>query len=137
MKNFLNSLETKRAAAKEEGGFSLIDVVVTVAIIVALSVGGFVSYSGIVNNAKAAATGSAADQVFTALAVNANDGGLADPVAAYNASSDAIKVYVGNDTDGKQVIYAVHKDSGKPAPATFAAAATADKVGNGDLIAKR
>jgi len=139
MKNFLNSLETKRAAAKEEGGFSLIDVVVTVAIIVALSVGGFVSYSGIVNNAKAAATTSAADQVYTALAVNANDGGLADPIAAYNASSDAIKVY--SDSTGLKVV-AVNKAAlakGAAMPADYAAATALDTVKNSatDFVATR
>ena len=38
-----------------EGGFSLVDVVVSVAIMVALSVGGFVAYTGLVNSAKEAA----------------------------------------------------------------------------------
>jgi len=103
MRNFIDSLKA-RQAAQDESGFSLIDVVVTVAIIVALSVGGFVSYSGIVTNAKAAATTSAADQVYTAVAVNANDGGLGNPVDTYNKSSDAIKVY----NDGTTV-YAVNK----------------------------
>lgn len=99
MRNFIDSLKARRDAAKNEGGFSLIDVVVTVAIIVALSVGGFVSYSGIVENAKAAATASAADQVYTAVAVNANDGGLADPTETYNNSSSSITVV----TDGTRV----------------------------------
>jgi len=96
MKNFLNSLETKRAAMKEEGGFSLIDVVVTVAIIVALSVGGFVAYSGIVDSAKSATTGSAADQVRTALVVADNDNDAATThttvIDGFNLSATGVTV---------------------------------------------
>ncbi len=62
-----------RKAAKTEGGFSLIDVVVTVAIIVALSVGGFVAYNGLIDSAKKAAVAGAADQVYTAVIVAEND----------------------------------------------------------------
>lgn len=112
MRNFIDSLKARKAA-QDESGFSLIDVVVTVAIIVALSVGGFVSYSGIVANAKAAAATSAADQVYTAVAVNANDGGLADPIKAYNDSSDAIKVYYDGTT-----VYAVNKTATDTFPDT-------------------
>jgi len=136
MRKFIDSLNARKAA-KDESGFSLIDVVVTVAIIVALSVGGFVSYSGIVDNAKAAATTSAADQVYTAVAVNANDGGIGDPVKAYNDSSDAIKVF----TDGTKVI-AVNKAALKGSttfPADFAAASAldTDKTGAKDFVATR
>lgn len=91
MKNFIASLENKRAAAKDESGFSLIDVVVTVAIIVALSVGGFVAYSGIVTQAKAAGVSSAADQVRTAMVVADNDSDPATThatvLASYNGSA--------------------------------------------------
>lgn len=58
----------------KEDGFSLIDVVVTVAIIVALSVGGFIAYTGIVDNAKNAALSAAADQGYTAALVAINNG---------------------------------------------------------------
>lgn len=113
MRTFIDSLKARRDAAKNEGGFSLIDVVVTVAIIVALSVGGFVTYAGIVDNAKSAATASAADQVYTAAIVAEND---TDPlttptsvVSAYNTSANGqITVYV--DTTGTKVA-AVHTDS--------------------------
>ena len=105
MKNFLNSLETKRAAMKEEGGFSLIDVVVTVAIIVALSVGGFVAYSGIIDNAKNAAVGSAADQVRTALVVADNDGIASTThdsvITAFNLNSTGVTVKEAATIDGK------------------------------------
>jgi len=113
MKNFLNTLETKRAAAKEEGGFSLIDVVVTVAIIVALSVGGFIAYSGLVQNAKTAATEAAADQVYTASLVATNDGGIGDIAkvqADYNASSKDIKVAIVANADGTPKVTATHSN---------------------------
>lgn len=73
MRNFINSLKARRDSAKSQGGFSLIDVVVTVAIIVALSVGGFIAYTGIVDNAKGAALSSAADQIRTGGTVASND----------------------------------------------------------------
>lgn len=101
MKNFLNSLETKRAAMKEEGGFSLIDVVVTVAIIVALSVGGFIAYSGIVDNAKDAALTAAVDQVRTGIVVAENDS-LSTTTAVtvrdgFNISSEGVDVALTNE----------------------------------------
>ena len=137
MRNFIDSLKARRDAAKNEGGFSLIDVVVTVAIIVALSVGGFVAYTGIVDNAKQAATASAADQVYTAVTVKNVDGAPdMDPIKDYNDSSDAIKVY----TDGTEVL-AVHRDAfvANTAPADFTAAKALDTAPNSneDLVASR
>lgn len=140
MRNFIDSLKARRDAAKNEGGFSLIDVVVTVAIIVALSVGGFVTYTGIVDNAKKAATASAADQVYTAIAVDGVDGvggvaANAQTIAeGYNTSAnDAIKVY----TDGTKVI-AVHGAAANSATITdFTTAAAADQPGNDDFIVAR
>lgn len=137
MRNFIDSLKARRDAAKNEGGFSLIDVVVTVAIIVALSVGGFVAYTGIVDNAKKAATASAADQVYTAVAVDGVEGTAANATkiaADYTTSANgSIKVF----TDGTKVI-AVHKDAPKAAEATdFASAVRVDVAGNADLIVAR
>lgn len=94
MRTFIDSLKARKAAASE-GGFSLIDVVVTVAIIVALSVGGFIAYTGLVNQAKVAAVGAAADQVYTAALVQTNDGGIGtldDIEQKFNASSNGIDV---------------------------------------------
>jgi hypothetical protein len=48
------------------GGVSLIDVVVTIAVITALSIGGFISYDGIVSNAHDMAAKSQLDTVATA-----------------------------------------------------------------------
>jgi hypothetical protein len=49
-----------------KGGVSLIDVVVTVAVITALSIGGFISYNGIVSNAHDMVAKSQLDTVATA-----------------------------------------------------------------------
>lgn len=96
MRNFIDSLKARKAASENESGFSLIDVVVTVAIIVALSIGGFVAYGGIVDNAKQAAVGSAADQVRTALVVADNDGDASTThstvITSFNANSTGVKV---------------------------------------------
>lgn len=56
----MKNIEDKKSRIKAkytftESGFSLIDVVVSVAIMVALSVGGFVVYTGLVNSAQEAA----------------------------------------------------------------------------------
>lgn len=130
MRKFIESLKARREASKNEGGFSLIDVVITVAIIVALSVGGFVTYSGIVDNAKSAATAAAADQVYTAVAVSNADGsdaGVATVVKEYNDSANgAIKVFV--DSTNSKVV-AVHKDSDNVGTATdYTTAADLDKA---------
>lgn len=56
----MKTIEDKKTRIKAkytfiESGFSLVDVVVSVAIMVALSVGGFVVYTGLVNSAQEAA----------------------------------------------------------------------------------
>lgn len=93
----MNSLRNRLAGLRRsENGFSLIDVVVTVAIIVALSVGGFVSYTGIVGNAKQAAVDYAASNVYKAAVVYENDSDSASnactAVDEFNKSSEGITV---------------------------------------------
>jgi hypothetical protein len=84
------------STSKSEAGFSLVDVVVTVAIIVALSVGGFVAYGTLVDSAKQGAVDYAASNVWDSVAVYEQDG---DPgtsactaVDEYNRTSGGIKV---------------------------------------------
>lgn len=77
-------------AARDDRGFSLIDVVVTVAIVVALSVGGLVSYSGVVHSAKQAVVKSAVDQVEIRLVLllSGSVGGTVDDIIeGYNDTS--------------------------------------------------
>lgn len=119
MRKFTDSLKA-RAAAKNEGGFSLIDVVVTVAIIVALSVGGFVAYNGLIESAKSAAVAGAADQVYTASVVALNDGNpdtnptgsATSVVETYNASTNDIKVSA-TVVGGEVKVQAWNSDGGK------------------------
>jgi len=82
--------------SRSESGFSLIDVVVTVAIIVALSVGGFLAYNGIVANAKQGAVDYAASNVYKSAIVYENDSNDATDacfaVDEYNGSASGIEV---------------------------------------------
>ena len=116
MKKIAETFKARRAAKCEaENGFSLIDVVVTVAIIVALSVGGFIAYNDIVTNAQKAAVQGAADQVYTAAMTAYNSGGASagledsveDVVTQYNESNDTIEVSVNFGDDDEFTITAV------------------------------
>lgn len=100
MKKISETFKARRAAKLQaEDGFSLIDVVVTVAIVVALSVGGFIAYNGIVGNAQEAAVKGAADQVYTAAVTAYNSGG------ADAALEDAVeKVVTDYNGDGSGTI---------------------------------
>lgn len=107
----MNRLRKRLAELKSnESGFSLIDVVVTVAIIVALSVGGFIAYTGLVDQAKQGAVDYAASSVYQGALVYEND---ANPdtdacfaVDEYNESSTGIEVHllVPNPTNPNQVL---------------------------------
>lgn len=89
-----------RALAKKktqlETGFSMLEAVVVVGVLLALAVGGLFAYGPIVQNAKLAKLKSAASQVYTAATVYQVDGDPAtkpqDALDAWNASSTSIKV---------------------------------------------
>ena len=94
----MNALATRfaRVSKRDERGFSLIDVVVTVAIIVALSVGGFIAYAGLVDSAKQGAVDFAASNVYKSAIVyesdTAADTNACSAVDEYNGNSSEIKV---------------------------------------------
>lgn len=93
----MNRLRKRLAELKSnESGFSLIDVVVTVAIIVALSVGGFIAYTGLVDQAKQGAVDYAASNVYQAALVYENDSNpdtdACYAVDEYNTTSTGIEV---------------------------------------------
>lgn len=74
-------------------GFSMLEAVVVVGVLLALAVGGFLSYGPIAENAKKAAAKSAASQIYTAVMVALSDG---DPTT--NAT-DIVDKYNGSDTE--------------------------------------
>lgn len=85
-----------------ETGFSMLEAVVVVGVLLALAVGGFFAYGTITDNAKTAAVKSAASQVHTAILVASFDG---DPATTsttvmddWNNSNDRIKVKIIGDT---------------------------------------
>lgn len=66
MKNVIELMKARREAAKNNDGFSLLELVVAVGILLVLTVGGLLAYNGITNNARQAAVDSAASEVYTA-----------------------------------------------------------------------
>lgn len=79
-----------------ETGFSMLEAVVVVAVLLALAVSGFIAYGAITDNAKKAEVKSSASEVYTAV-VSANiDGDSStkpqDVVDKWNASTDKIHI---------------------------------------------
>ena len=76
-------------------GFSMLEAVVVVGVLLALAVGGFFAYGPIVKNAKLAKVKSAVSEVFTAVQVAQIDGdpttSVASVIESYNTSNDTIK----------------------------------------------
>lgn len=67
-KNKLTNLRNRVAEHAKDDGFSLLELVVAVGILLVLTVGGLLAYSGITDNARQAAVDSAASEVYTAAA---------------------------------------------------------------------
>lgn len=84
LSNMIDNLKARRAEMNKEEGFSLLELVVAVGILLVLTVGGILAYNGITNNAKKAATESAASQVLTAALAYEND---ADPKTDANQAA--------------------------------------------------
>lgn len=57
-----------------ESGFSMLEAVVVVGVLLALAVGGFIAYGAVAENAKKAAVESTASRVYTAIEVAKSDG---------------------------------------------------------------
>lgn len=66
-------LAKDRLENAKDAGFSLIELVVAISIMLILSVGGLLAYTGITKNAKKAAVDAAASDVFTAALAYEND----------------------------------------------------------------
>ena len=88
----------KHRARLKENGFSMLEAVVVVGVLLALAVGGFVAYGAITENAKKASVETAASSVYTAALAAEMDGDPSTTSAlvqqAFNDSQDTIKVTV-------------------------------------------
>jgi surface protein len=82
--------------SKKQTGFSMLEAVVVVGVLLALAVGGFLSYGQITENAKIAKVKSTVSEVYTAVMVNQIDGdpttSAAEVIDRFNESSKKIRV---------------------------------------------
>jgi type II secretory pathway pseudopilin PulG len=81
-----------RQEAKNTEGFSLLEMVVAMGILIVLTVGGILAYDGITDNARQAAVDTAAKSVYTsAVAYESDNSGITDRETAeddYNTTTD-------------------------------------------------
>ena len=95
---------------RNEEGFSLLELVVAVGILLVLTVGGLLAYNGITKNARVAAVQSAADEVYTgAVAYDSNGQHYKDAEAEWmeTRNGDSITVEVGEkNLDGSFCVVA-------------------------------
>jgi type II secretory pathway pseudopilin PulG len=88
----------KYRALLKENGFSMLEAVVVVGVLLALAAGGFIAYDKITENAKTASVEAAASSVYTAALAAESDGDSATTSALvqgdFNNSQDAIKVTI-------------------------------------------
>lgn len=117
----IEMLKNKIKSAREntgEEGFSLIELVVAVGILLILSVVGVVSYSGITNNARQATVDAAAAEVLTAaVAYDSDSDAETTPEKAaetYNNSTKNIKVVANKTGDVITVSATEINDDGTP-----------------------
>lgn len=103
-----------------ETGFSMLEAVVVVGVLLALAVGGFLSYGPIVTNAKTAAAKSHASQVYTAVMVALSDG---DP---NTNATDTVDDFNSSDSEYRAELSAPADDPSVAAMTTAAYTPTAD-----------
>lgn len=100
------SLKKYRSSLKA-GGFSMLEAVVVVGVLLALAVGGFIAYGKITENAKKASVESAASSVYTAVLAADMDGDAASTSAKvitdYNSSQNVIEAKQGGTGDAVAV----------------------------------
>jgi surface protein len=88
-----------------ETGFSMLEAVVVVGVLLALAIAGFFAYGAITQNAKKAAIKDAADKVHTAVLVADTDGNAntkpEDVIDGWNVSTDQTFVELLKDSSGK------------------------------------
>lgn len=83
VQNLLERMQARKNELAEEDGFTLMEVVLTVAIVLILSIGGFLAYNGIQDNARESTAQSVATQLVTGIvAADATEVTTADREAA-------------------------------------------------------
>jgi hypothetical protein len=110
-----NVIETLDESSSSGGGISLIDVVVTIAVITALSIGGFITYNGIVSNAHDVAAKAQLNTVATA-ELYACASGAESCFVPLNEIAGKITPVLGNDdgVDPSGVRLELHADPENP-----------------------
>lgn len=102
MNKFAARLKNYRSNLKS-AGFSMLEAVVVVGVLLALAVSGFIAYSNITQNAKKASVESAAASVYTAALAANMDGDSATTVGKvisdFNGSQTTIEVKDGGTGD--------------------------------------
>jgi len=116
--NIMNRLVARKEEAKaDENGFSLLELVVAIGILLVLTVGGLIGYSAITDNARSAAASSAASEVSTAVMVALSDDktdndNLETLETKYNAEYPDITIDISGDATSA-TITAQHNKQGE------------------------
>jgi len=77
----ITQLNTKKKSFHEDG-FSLLELVVAVGILLVLTVGGLLAYNGITNNARQASVNNIADEIYTVVSANLSDNDSSSTIAS-------------------------------------------------------
>lgn len=72
LKKFATVLNKKKKSFDEQG-FSLLELVVAVGVLLVLTVGGLLAYSSITDNARQASVNNLADEIYTVVSANLSD----------------------------------------------------------------
>lgn len=128
VKLFHISLKSKRL----ETGFSMLEAVVVVGVLLALAIGGFVAYGTIAENAKMAKVKTAASEIHTGILAATFDGDASTDTQKvldnWNGSTDAITVEVisGPGSNGDFCVQAKNRKEPNILARTGACASTSD-----------
>lgn len=96
---------------KNSDGFTLLEMVVAVGVLLALAVGGFLAYNGIQHRAKVAVTEAAAQEVYNGGRLAQEQGQAATTARdEFNATTDAITTDIEEKSDRTICATAVHQD---------------------------
>lgn len=128
MKNVIELIKARREAAKNDG-FSLLELVVAVGILLVLTVGGLLAYNGITDNARQAAVESAASEIYTAAVAYEATG----ESTGAEAVTKAVGEWEGSATGDDLTIEGEWVDGAPVVIVTHEAGQTATKPANGTI----